>query len=282
MTVTGSDIVRQASALLDIPGIHYGSFDCIHRCLPDQPPHCVDCSGLTSRVQALLLLVADDFCIGSFEQARLCHQANTGLPFSLAVNTPGAFGFQGINEGQGGRPGIDPGHIVVFVGDGIHTLEARGHASGVGMFFASSLRFDYCAMPPNVARVPQGTPPTPTPLPTFVNQENPMGMVPLPATNATPATKVATARAVPNFNFVLLENGGRLIGDTPVDPSGVDRTRHYWLPPVADRIPGWTIIDVADLRTLGKGMAPENAIVVTFADPSGAVQSYKAAIAVPA
>lgn len=176
--------------------------------------------------------------------------------------------------------GVPDQHIEIVLQDGGGAIQTIGGNTGDSVAYRTRQRQNVVGF---VALDIDVLSPAPSNAPlNFTTRENPMGMIALPATNATPAGKTPTARAVGgDFNFVLLENGGRLIGDQPVDPSGKDRTRHYWLPPLADRIPDASIIDTADLRGGGPGQPPENAIVATFVDPSGAIQTYKASIAVP-
>ena len=283
---TGLDVVREALKVFAIPGVHYGSYDCPHRCRPDQYPHCVDCSGLTSYV--LNTLGLNEGCTGSFEQSIECHRAGTGMSIDDAFRTPGALLFQGINEGQGGVPGRDPGHVGISMGDNLHSLEARGHWSGVGVFYARSLIWQYAAMPVGVSRqpipqpLPPGPQPPPMPVPNLATEETNVTMVALPTTKSTPPGQVPTAIPVRTFNFVLLESGARLIGDVAVDKTGKDLSRHWWAPTLADAPlavrTGWQIQDITDLRQYPEHH--ENAIVVTYSNPDGSrAGTYKAQIA---
>lgn len=271
---TGADVVRTAARIVAQPGLRYGSFDCTDRCHPNLSG-CCDCSGLTS--DTLALLGVGQGCEGSFAQSRRFHAAHTGLPYSQAIWTPGAFGFQGINEGQGGIPGKDEGHVGIFVGDGIHTLEARSHFAGVGMFYAASLRWDWCGMPVGVTRAGSSAQPSPTPNAPAASgltaTEETTTMIALPPSATTPKGEVGTARAVPELNLVLLESGGRLDGDVPVagDKSG---TKHYWAPPASAAVPGWHLLGIADMRPV----TGEHAIVARFGFPNGDTGTYKTAI----
>lgn len=277
MTITGEQVRDAALAVFRIGGVHYDQ--CGSRCHPDQYPHCVDCSGLTSFVLNELGLV--EGCTGSFQQAREAHRVGGGFSIDAALNTPGCLLFQGINQGQGGVPGRDPGHVGISAGDGVHTLEARGHWAGVGVFFGRSLVWQWAGMMPGVTTGAAPMPPVdPSPLPpNVVLEDQTMTMLAMPPTNATPAGKGATARPIRGFNFVLLENGARLEGDVLVDPTGADRTRHWWAPPNLHDDPGIQLVDLADLRH-GENGTPEHAIQVNYAKPNGAIQTYKAAIAV--
>lgn len=261
---TGLDLVRAMSAVLSIPGAHYGADDCPDRCHPEFWPHCEDCSG--SICAAVRRAGPDWGCLGSFAIAQKCHAAGPGVPFDVAVNTPGMMGFQGINEGQGGRPGVDHGHVVLFPGDGVHSLEARGHWSGIGLFVAASLVYDWCGFPPDFTRV--GKPSVAVPMPPLAMEEDAMTMV---AIKPMPNGEIATARPVKNFNFVLLESGARLKGDVAInDGTG----RHWWAPPANVRVPGWQIIDVADGRAIGR-----QSIFARYGFPNGDTGTYEAQIA---
>lgn len=277
---TGSDVVAKAIELTHLPGIRYGSWDCSARCEPRQSG-CEDCSGMTSADLTELGVGAG--CEGSFFQSRRFHAAGTGMSFEQAVKTPGAFGFVGVNEGQGGTPGVDPGHVGIFVGDDQHTVEARGHWAGVGIFIARSIVWDWCGMPPGV-NDPVGVPVPPIPElpPLAVQEDDNMTTLVLPDTRDTTHGRVPTARAVRGYNFVLLENGARLAGDVTVDTTGNNKSRHWWAPPeIHTQVPGAQILDVADLRVRGEGIAPENAIVATYGAPNGAILTYKARIIRP-
>lgn len=275
MGVTGFDVVRESVRVFLTPGVHYGSFDCPHRCRPDQAPHCVDCSGLTSYVLNKLGVPfrASD-CTGSFQQARELHAAGRGMSVEKAMRTPGALLFQGVNEGQGGIPGVDPGHVGFSAGDGFHTLEARGHYSGVGVFYRLPSAWDWAGMPVGVENVvkPVPVPPAPIVLPDVVTVQNEetLTMIVLPNTATTPHGEVATARAVPELDLILLESGARLKDDQPVagDKSG---TKRFWVPPKAAQVPGWNLLGIADLRA-----SAEKAIVARYGFPNGDTGTYKA------
>jgi hypothetical protein len=76
--------------------------------------------------------------------------------------------------------------------------------------------------------------------------------------------RVPTARAVPAFNCVLLENGARVKGD---HPSGDD---HTWIPPIPA---GSRLIDIAAYKV---GDEP---FVALYALPGGDVGTYVAELA---
>lgn len=266
---TGADLVRVASQILSIPGVHYGSTDCPHRCNPELSPHCCDCSGLTSAAFRQLRLVGPDYCTGSFQQSIDSHHAGGGMSIEQARHTPGAGLWRGKNQGQGGIPGVDSGHVGISVGDGIHSLEARGHWSGVGLFLLDSLVWDYAGWFAGISRA-AGPTTLPVPLPKPPPElEDPVSMVAFPPIKKG-QTEVPTARPVRNFNFVLLENGARLVGDVPVGDG-----RHWWAPPQDAKVANWQILDIADLHPV----TGEHAIVVMYGFPNGDTGTYKAQVA---
>lgn len=120
-----------------------------------------DCSGLV--VAGLRSQGVGIDCTGSFMLARICHANGTGIPFSQARNTRGALLFMGINEGQGGRPGIDPGHVAIVSRPGV-TVEARNRRAGILYGPTDNRGWNYCAMPPWFRNQP-GPGPAPAPGP---------------------------------------------------------------------------------------------------------------------
>lgn len=153
------------------------------RCHPDQSGYS-DCSGFTSFGMNQAGIPWD--CDGSFDQARRGHQAGTGLSIDEARHTRGAWLFEGMNEGQGGIPGVDPGHVSTSLGDG-RTVEARGHSSGVGIFTFDSLRWDWACKPPGLGGFDQQ--PAPNPGPGTPQEALAMGMK---AAKIVPGTHVQT------------------------------------------------------------------------------------------
>jgi cell wall-associated NlpC family hydrolase len=66
-----------------------------------------------------------------------------------ALQTPGALLFHFASEpqpGLGGEPSV--AHVAISLGNGM-TMEAKGHAYGVGIFQAGD-RFDYAGMVPGM------------------------------------------------------------------------------------------------------------------------------------
>lgn len=262
---TGHDYVAAALETLRIPGIHYDQAPT--RCSPQIWPHATDCSGLTSRCDDLVGLFHG--CEGSFAQMRRAYAAGTQMSIEEAFRTPGAWLAEGVNNGRGGVPGRDPGHIGISVGDNYHSLEARGHWAGTGLFVARSLVWTGAGMPPGVSRgtVVPPPPPPPVPHPNPLLEDDPMGMIALPATHDTVAGRVPTARVVKAMNFVLLEDGAHLAGATRIDAH-----RHWWAP-ASGQVPGWQIIDIADLRPFNR-----QELAVRYGYPNGDAGTYIATI----
>lgn len=190
---TGQDIVNTAITVLR--GTHYDQ--CGSRCFPENWPHCVDCSGLVSACLRLNGL-GEHGCEGSFAIMRRVYGANLELSIDQARHVPGAVLALGVNNGRGGIPGVDPGHIGISVGDGIHSLEARGHWAGVGMFTIDSIgRWDGAGMLPEVA---YGT---------VIGQPAPPSIMPLPPVRSFQENTMHVAAAQAHTGVYLLEpNGG--------------------------------------------------------------------------
>jgi hypothetical protein len=133
-------------------GIYYSQAG--GRCRPDIYGY-ADCSGFTC--YGMMKAGVDLGCTGSFALARIGHAQNRGISIDQARRTRGAWLFRGINQGQGGEPGVDPGHIATSLGNG-NTIEARGHIAGVGVFPFDSLTWDWACLP--VGLTGFGTAPT--------------------------------------------------------------------------------------------------------------------------
>lgn len=104
-----------------------------------------DCSGLVVASARAAGVTID--CTGSFSLAQRCHAAHTGVSLDVARATRGALLFKGINEGQGGRPGIDSGHVAISEGDGT-TVEARNSRAGILFGPFDGRGWDYAGLPP--------------------------------------------------------------------------------------------------------------------------------------
>ena len=119
-----------------------------------------DCSGLV--VASLRRVGIAIESTGSFALARMGHAADAGLSITEGRRTRGALCYIGTNEGQGGRPGIDPGHVAISRWDGT-TVEARNRRAGIGIFDYDNRGWDWVGRNHWTSTTP--TPPEPTPTP---------------------------------------------------------------------------------------------------------------------
>lgn len=154
---TGRDVVAGGYRALSF--VHFydtGS----HRTIGDQGY--ADCSGFSViSVRLVAPDVAAHMPTNSADQARWCRDHGQMIPVSRALRTPGALLFMGPN----GNPfnGYGPvGHVAVSVGDGVHTLEARGHHATpqVGLHVATGRAFCAGGLMPGIGNdiVPQHQP----------------------------------------------------------------------------------------------------------------------------
>lgn len=104
-----------------------------------------DCSGQV--VASYRHIGFDMVCTGSFQLAIWAHQEHRGISYDQARSTRGALCWIGINEGQGGVPGRDPGHIGWSLGNGL-TCEARNSRVGIVIADFDWRGWDYFALPP--------------------------------------------------------------------------------------------------------------------------------------
>jgi hypothetical protein len=79
-------------------------------------------------------------CQGSFWLASECHRHGGQLSIADGINTYGALLFMGINEGRGGVPGRDPGHVATSLGNG-YVVHALSHRHGILVTPASWCRW---------------------------------------------------------------------------------------------------------------------------------------------
>jgi hypothetical protein len=68
-----------------------------------------------------------------------------------ALHTPGALLFHFGHEPKNLGDIPADGHVAISLGDGVHTIEARGHAYGTNVFDnASGRSFNYAGMIPGM------------------------------------------------------------------------------------------------------------------------------------
>lgn len=265
MVVRGSDLVRETMQMFNLTHpLYYSQSE--PRNVPPVVHH-VDCSGLCCWAMNKCGLIYPES--NSWMMAQQGHHLGLGMSVPDALKTPGAWLIQGANEGQ--TDINSRGHIVIAVGDGIHSLEARGHTAGVGIFIAASLWWDYAMMPPGVVKdsaLPAVVKPTPS------DNFDPEVEVPvwMPSSRATPTGEVATARCVPSMNLILLEGGARVAGDHPVMKDGKPvHGKHYWTQPPSARVPGQQCVGMIDHR-MNHG---ELALSLLMEFPNGDSGTYK-------
>ena len=260
---TGLDLVHAELQLIN--NVHPWYSQLGDRCHPDWTHHC-DCSGL--QCWALNHVGVGFPCSNSFAMAQYGHQHGLGISREKAATTPGTWFVIGANEGQ--TDFNNHGHIGLLVGDGVHTIEARGHIAGVGVFTLSSLGWiDYFMYAPGINYKTDAIPPTVTPKRWRGEGE----MIPLPQSH-TSGTRGAFAVADFTHNRIQLIGGGRLAGDQP-DPHGHPGMK-YWIPPAKAWVPGMQLVGIGDGR-LDAGER-ENVIVAAYQYPNGDIGTYRATI----
>jgi hypothetical protein len=90
---------------------------------------------------------------GSWLQYRQLEQQGGAVSVEQALHTRGALLFYFSSPPTGGRPA--EAHVAISLGDG-RTIEARNSRDGVGVFTASTVRFNYAAVIPQLSAVPSG------------------------------------------------------------------------------------------------------------------------------
>ena len=105
-----------------------------------------DCSELTKWAAARAGVSIPD---GAAHQYVWLKQQGATMTVQQALQTPGALLFHFASEpqpGLGGEPAV--AHVAISLGNGM-TMEAKGHAYGVGVFQAGD-RFNYAGMIPGM------------------------------------------------------------------------------------------------------------------------------------
>lgn len=107
-------------------------------------PGAFDCEGLTRWAAARMGI---NIPAGATFQYRFLQQRGTTMDVQQALHTPGALLFHfGSNPDQGVPP---DGHVGISVGDGIHVMQAKGHAYGTNVFPDGGY-FNYAGMVPGL------------------------------------------------------------------------------------------------------------------------------------
>ncbi len=107
-------------------------------------PSAFDCEGLTKWAAARLGI---DIPAGATFQYRFLEQHGTTMSVDQALHTPGALLFHFGTDPNTGVPA--DGHVGISVGDGVHVMEAKGHAYGTNVF-ADASHFNYAGMIPGM------------------------------------------------------------------------------------------------------------------------------------
>lgn len=113
----------------------------------DPNPASFDCSELTKWAAARSGVTIPD---GAAHQYAWLKEQGATMTVQQALQTPGALLFHFASEPQPGLGGEPPvAHVAISLGNG-KTIEARGHAYGVGIFDAAD-RFNYAGMVPGMS-----------------------------------------------------------------------------------------------------------------------------------
>ena len=112
----------------------------------DANPASFDCSELTKWAAARSGVTIPD---GAAHQYVWLKEQGSTMSVQQALQTPGALLFHFASEPQPGLGGEPPvAHVAISLGNG-KTIEAKGHAYGVGIFDATD-RFNYAGMIPGM------------------------------------------------------------------------------------------------------------------------------------
>jgi cell wall-associated NlpC family hydrolase len=113
----------------------------------DPSPPAFDCSELTKWAAARAGVTIPD---GAAHQYVWLKQQGDTMTVQQALQTPGALLFHFDSEPQPGLSGEPPvAHVAISLGNGL-TMEAKGHAYGVGVFQAGD-GFNYAGMIPGMS-----------------------------------------------------------------------------------------------------------------------------------
>jgi cell wall-associated NlpC family hydrolase len=118
--------------------------------ISDPNPRAFDCSELTKWAAGRVGVTIPD---GATEQYRYLREQGTTMTVDQALHTPGALLFHFDHNPSPGRGGgEDPhAHVAISLGDGVHTIEARGRNYGTNVFDNAAGRdFNYAGMIPGM------------------------------------------------------------------------------------------------------------------------------------
>jgi cell wall-associated NlpC family hydrolase len=115
----------------------------------DPNPPAFDCSELTKWAAAR---AGDPIPDGATAQYLYIRDHGGTMSVQQALHTPGALLFHFSHEPKNLGDIPADGHVAISLGDGVHTIEARGHAYGTNVFDNASGRdFDFAGMIPGMS-----------------------------------------------------------------------------------------------------------------------------------
>lgn len=117
--------------------------------ISDPDPKAFDCSELTKWAAARAGVTIPDGATAQFLDIR---DHGDTMTVQQALHTPGALLFHFSHEPRDLGDIPADGHVAISLGDGVHTIEARGHAYGTNVFDnASGRKFNFAGMIPAMA-----------------------------------------------------------------------------------------------------------------------------------
>jgi len=117
--------------------------------ISDPNPKAFDCSELTKWASARAGITIPD---GATAQYLNIRDHGGTMSVQQALHTPGALLFHFGHEPKNLGDIPADGHVAISLGDGVHTIEARGHAYGTNVFDnAAGRSFNYAGMIPGMA-----------------------------------------------------------------------------------------------------------------------------------
>jgi cell wall-associated NlpC family hydrolase len=117
--------------------------------ISDPNPKAFDCSELTKWAAARAGVTIPDGATAQYLDIR---DHGDTMTVQQALHTPGALLFHFSHEPRDLGDIPADGHVAISLGDGVHTIEARGHAYGTNVFDnASGRNFNFAGMIPALA-----------------------------------------------------------------------------------------------------------------------------------
>jgi cell wall-associated NlpC family hydrolase len=117
--------------------------------ISDPNPKAFDCSELTKWASARAGITIPD---GATAQYLYIRDHGATMTVQQALHTPGALLFHFGHEPKNLGDIPADGHVAISLGDGVHTIEARGHAYGTNVFDnAGGRSFNFAGMIPGMA-----------------------------------------------------------------------------------------------------------------------------------